>query len=255
MDYHRIIISSMTKMPSNKIFIFVLCPPHQGSTIIIKLLDSSEHTTSFIGTAGNGEGQWLLKMHGDKHYEDSRWDPNYEMDMKIVKDCYDRYWDKTKNICIEKSPPTICRAKMFEEYFSKFGKVYFIISIRNPYSTRGKDSAGNWIKFARYQKQNIETLNNVIITNYEEICSNTDKVIAKIVRSIPELGSLKNIENKNVHIGASYKVNFSRNLPKSDRSKKISANTLDRLIGVKRKNILLKKNEDIMDYFGYKIIN
>ena len=53
------------------IYIFVLCPPFQGSTIITKLLDSSEFTSSFIDTSDwAGEGQ---KFINDPLYEENKW--------------------------------------------------------------------------------------------------------------------------------------------------------------------------------------
>ena len=115
----------------NKIFIFILCPPFQGSTILYKLISSSPHATSLINNGnGNGEGQWLLEKDGYKIYKNRRWNKDFTLNMKRVKNCYDKYWNHTKKIYVEKSPPNILRAKQYENYFSKFGKVYFVVSIK-----------------------------------------------------------------------------------------------------------------------------
>ena len=145
----------------------------------------------------------------------------------MVNNVFNIYLDKKKEIYIEKSPPTICRAKMFEEYFSKLGKVYFIISIRNPYSTRY--NANQWIKFAKYQKHNIENLKNTIVINYEDFCNDIDNIKSKIINEIPELGNL--IYNE-VH------------------SKRV-----DLIIDKEKKTKILKKNKKLLKFFGYNIIS
>ncbi len=212
----------------NKIYIFVLCPPFQGSTIIVELLNSSNKVTSFLNSpTKSGESQWLYKKHGDKQYIKNRWNPEYKLDMNMVNNVFNFYLNKKKEIYVEKSPPTICRAKMFEEYFSKLGKVYFIISIRNPYSTRY--NANQWVKFAKYQKFNIENLKNTIVINYEDFCNDIDKVKSKIINEIPELGDL--IYNE-VH------------------SKRV-----DLIIEKEKKNKILKKNKKLLKFFGYNIIS
>ena len=57
-------------------YIFVLCPPYQGSTIITNLLNNSPTTSTFIDTnMWAGGSQWYYKKHGDDKYERNRWDP------------------------------------------------------------------------------------------------------------------------------------------------------------------------------------
>jgi hypothetical protein len=222
-----------------KKFIFVLCPPFQGSTLLINLLDSSEKTTSFTHATWAGEGHWLLRTNGDTNYENNRWDPDYELDMNLVKNCYDKYWNHSKNIYIEKSPPSICRAKMFEDYFSKFGEVYFIISIRDPYASTWHENS-DWIECAKYQKHNIETLKNTIVTSYEELCLDIDNIITKIKEKIPELSDIKNQLNKNLI---------------TERAEKINDSKIGRIIDKENKNKILKNNIDLMKYFNYKFID
>jgi hypothetical protein len=157
--------------------------------------------------------------------------------MNKVKEIYYNYWDHIKSIYVEKSPPLICRAKMFEDYFKQFGEVYFIISIRSPYSTNHY-STEDWIKFAEYQKNNIETLENCIVTSYEELCLSTNKVIEKIKNIIPELSDIKNQQS---------------NYIKTERGNPINKNNVDRVIN---KNYeCLKNHKELMDFFGYEILD
>jgi hypothetical protein len=222
-----------------KKYIFVLCPPYQGSTIIVNLLNSSKNVSTLLDCkTWAGESQWLYKKHGDKDYEKNRWDPDYKLNMKLVDKVFNIYFNKNKEIWVEKSPPSICRAKMFQDYFSKLGEVYFIISIRNPYSTEPY-GADEWIKFAQYQKYNLEHLNNVISISYEECCNDIEKVISKITNKIPELGKIFN-------------NNHQKN--NNERGNLIHSNKVDRVIDKEKKNKILKKNIDLVKYFGYNII-
>ena len=224
-----------------KKYIFILSPPYQGSTILYSLLDSSHYTTSFLEVKNiwAGESQWLLKKNGDTNYEKSRWDPNYNLNMNLFNKLFIKYLDPNKKIYVEKSPPTICRAKKYEEYFSKLGEVYFIINIRNPYSVKKKINIEKWISFAKIQKKNIETLNNIIVTSYEEVVNNLDNVIAKIKNKIPELNDITNRYNKNIP---------------GERGEKINKKYINRIIDKESKNKILKQNIDLLNFFFYKII-
>ncbi len=220
-----------------KIYIFVLCPPLHGSTIITNLLNSSLNVSSFIdfNDTWAGESQWYYKKM-DLNYENNRWDPNYKLDMNMVNRVFNEYLDNNKKIWVEKSPPIICRAKMYEDYFSKLGKVYFIISIRNPYSVNS--TASEWIKYSEYQKWNIENLQNTIILNYEEICTNLDNVINKIKNKIPELGDIYS------------KSHISKN---NERFQIIHQDKVNRILNKDDKNILLKDHIELLEFFNYKI--
>lgn len=220
-----------------KKYIFVLCPPYQGSTIIVNLLDSSKQVSTMLSYDTVGESQWLIKNHGDEMYEPNRWDPTYNTSISIIKNILDTHLDNNKSVFVEKSPPNICRAKKIQEYFSEFGEVYFIISIRCPYST--KYSAEKWVKYAEYQKNNIEELDNIIVTSYESICQNLDGFISKIKEKIPELNDIRNRDNKNVN---------------NERGKQIHSGYINRIINKQEKNTVLKNHVDLLHFFGYKLI-
>jgi hypothetical protein len=222
-----------------KKYIFVLCPPFQGSTIIVNLLNSSKNVSTFLDCkTWAGESQKLYKKHGDKDYEKNKWDPDYKLNMELVDKVFNIYLNKNKEIWVEKSPPSICRAKMFQDYFSKLGEVFFIISIRNPYSARS--GAGLWIQYAQYQKYNLENLNNVISVSYEECCNDIEKFISKITNKIPELGEIFNNSHQTFN---------------NERGNLIHSNKVDRVIDKEEKNKILKKNIDLVEYFGYNIID
>jgi hypothetical protein len=222
-----------------KKYIFVLCPPYQGSTIITNLINNDQ-VSSFNNISKNFESQWVYEKHGCVEYVLNRWDPNYNMDMKCIDEVFKTYLDGDKNIYLEKSPPTICRAKIFEEHFSKLGDVYFIISIRNPYSTNY--NATKWLIHAEQQRYNINNLKNVIVTSYEDCCLDIDLLMSKVLCMIPEL--------KHINNGTKPK----NTLKKYERHAKIHTDKVDRIIDKDEKNIILKNNVELLNYFGYKLI-
>ena len=221
----------------NKKFIFILCPPYQGSTIIVSLLDSSKNTSSFMNTkAWAGESISLLNNAKDMRL--LAWNNKNKFNMSLIKQQMNQYLDKKKKIYIDKNPSFINQAQLLETYFSKYGKVYFIISIRNPYST--KYSAKNWVKYAKYQKTNIDTLNNTIITSYEMMCNDLPKVISRLKKKFPELSDISNLEK-------------TKNKNKNERYQQINSKKVNRVTDKSEKNKILLKHKNLMDYFGYKI--
>lgn len=226
---------------SPKIYIFVLCPPFQGSSIILNLLSSSPNTSTLLGVNGTwaGESQWLYKYNGDDKYLENRNNPEYKLDMKVINNIFDKYYDNNKYIYVEKSPSLVLRAKDIQDYFSKLGDVYFIISIRNPYSTN--IDINKWVLYAKCQKNNIKNLENIIVTNYEELCLNTEKVIKRILDKIPLLENLSSIDN-----------NYYNS---NERFLKIHTDKVNRIINKKSKNKILKNNLDLLKFFGYKYLS
>ena len=229
----------------NKSYIFVLVPPRQGSTVLYELIASSNQTTSFLSEPiWQGEGQTLFKKSSGidtKEYWRNRWDPEYPLNMTAVKQCYDEHWDLRKNIFVEKSPPIISRAKMYQDYFSQFGCVYFVISIRNPYGMREGLNMSPWIEYAEFQRKNIQTLSNVVITDYAELCNNVSQVSNKIIEAIPQLECLS-IANS---VKKGHDPHHTHGIVLQDKA--------NRMINVENRTKALNKSEELMNFFGFQL--
>ena len=124
----------------------------------------------------------------------------------------------------------LSKTSSFEEFFE--------VLIRNPYSTGHYDS-DTWVKYAQYQKYNIENLNNTICISYEECCTDLEKVISKITKKIPGVGKIFNNDNPKIN---------------NERGNMIHTNKVNRVINKESKNEILKGNVDLVEYFGYSII-
>ena len=222
-------------------YIFILCPPLQGSTVLYRLISTSKKVTTFLPLANRpnmwmGEGAGLFEPIYPE-YVPQRWDPNYPLNMSKVGELYHKYWDSSKPIKCDKTPPTICRAKMFEDYFSQLGEVYFITQIRNPFYVGY--SAETWDKYAEFQKWNIENLKNVIHVTYEDLCSNTDETVSRILEKYPFLESF-NLDDVIQPWGG-------------ERGGKIK-NSNTQLRDVESKINYFTNNNYLLKYFDYNII-
>lgn len=224
----------------NRKFIFILCPPFQGSTIIVNLLDSSKMTSSFINTKA-WAGESITLLQNKKKMRKKAWNKSNKFDFSLIKQKMDEHLDPSKKIFVEKSPPFINQAQLIQKYFSRYGEVYFIISIRNPYSAT--NSPTNWVKYAKYQKHNIETLNNTYVTSYEKLCNNLPRVIYDLKKKFPQMYDIKNQSLSQKHN------------KKNERYQQIHSDKVNRVINRSEKTRVLIKHKKLMDYFGYKILH
>ena len=103
------------------------------------------------------------------------------------------------------------------------------------------------LKCLRYQKENRENEKNILFLSYEDLCDKKDDSIKKIQEFIPELGSI-NIDREfsahNFKTGGKMRI---QNL-NDEKISKLSSEQI-RVI-----NSFFKKEEDLLTYFGYTLI-
>jgi len=234
-----------------KKYLFVLCPPFNGSTVLYKIINSSRATSTFLGRTFNNKGNYVIPK-GEGHtlllknipiYSQHRHDPNFKLPMKLLKERYDEHWNLDKPILCDKSPPFVHFAHQIESYFEQFGDVYFICMIRSPYSSRWIKSAP-WTLFAKEQRHNIETLKRVIYFRYEDLVSKPHKVKQQIVSFLPELHDI----DMKAHEVPGLK-------PNEERNRELNTETRDRIEHQEEKNRYLKDIPEELDFFGYPFVH
>lgn len=231
-------------------YLFVLCPPYSGSTVLWKLLATSPNISAF-----QEEGQFLNSVREIMRTEP--WNPDRRLPWDTIKSKWDEVWDQSKPILLEKSPPNLSRAFEIEKVFVPS---YFIAMIQNPYAhcqglirrgsslAEGVEGAANfWVKCAQYQKKNIQGLNRVIHFTYETFTGNPLLIREKIINFIPELQQLDTgtlISAQSV-LGSGPKkiVNLSQ--------VKIDLLSPSDILAI---NSILKEFSDLMEFFGYDYI-
>lgn len=232
---------------SNK-YLFVLCPPYSGSTVLWKLLSTSPNVSSLLW---EGQGRDSVAHIMKKE----RWNPNYRMPWQYVRRKWEEEYDLSKPILLDKSPAFIIRAQELKEHFDN---PYFIIMIRCPYAYcegayRRKagtlvEVAMRWIEMAQYQIQNIRSLDNSIFFSYEQFTDNILDIRDQIINFMPEIESLDisrdfqarsifGIEPRPIENMNNYKI------------QQLSSNDIEII------NSVLSRHETILSYFGYDLIS
>ena len=217
-------------------YLFVLCPPRQGSTVLYKLLWTSPNVSTLFGKSEwVGEGQFAP---GAKKFFADQWSEH--INWPGVKRAWDKHWDLSKLIQCEKSPSNICRGKTIEKFFGQFAPVYFICMVRNPYARKTVD---RWIHGAKYQRKNMEELNNVFRLTYEQLTDDLPGTIERLLRFLPQLKKLDpNIKG----VPGIQDVKRNRRIHNMN-----PANTAEE---IKRKNRVLSKHVDLLKFHGYELL-
>ena len=191
----------------NKIYIFILCPPFCGSTILLKILNSSPEISTFLGKemqlemdgkqqtvfVHKGEGQFLYEIYAKNgkglEYSSNRHNSEYKLPLKEMETIWKQHWDLDKPILCDKSPPFVHFAKQIETFYGA-ENTRFIIMNRSPYSCRWshyEELEPNWTKFAYEQKSNLTELTNTLYLSYESLVIEPELTKCRILDFIPEL--------------------------------------------------------------------
>ena len=233
-------------------YLFILSPPFCGSTLLTEILSTSKNV-SCNNNIGLKEGQHLPETH-KLLFTDNRWDINKEIDWFKVKHIWHKYWDRSKEILVEKSPPNICRAEKIDKVFEN--SVYICLT-RNPYAqiqsnirrynTDTIDATKKYISYLKYQKHNLKKLEKTILITYEELTNSPLKTKEKISNFLPQLNDIKVDIKFNAHNVLEKNEMKITNLNKESIAS-LSKNQIDSI------NTVLKKEKDLISFFNYSIL-
>lgn len=228
-------------------FLFVLCPPYSGSTVLWKILQTSPHISALPK-----EGQFLEPV---KHImRDNPYNIQKKMPWDLIQSAWETYWDIDKSILLEKSPPNLIRALEIEQHFQES---YFVAMIRNPYaSCEGiyrrnhkflEESVKFWIKCAEHQVNNIKNIRNITYFTYEDLTDSPEKIRKQLLEFMPDLETLDINVAMRVHSILGRQARKIENLNRH----KINNLTDKDLSTI---NDILKDHKELMSFFGYQYI-
>ena len=233
-------------------FLFILSPPFCGSTLLSQIISSSKNV-SVNNILGTREGQTLPKVNKLIFYNSRKWDESYSVDWNFVKNEWEKYWDLSLPILVEKSPPNLVRANDISNCFKPS---FFIVFYRNPYAhceslirrkinnpTKAAEFA---LKCLTFQKQNIDELDNAIGVSYEELTNDISKTTQSLIEIFPELADINYNQEFSAHNFRNEKMKIT-NL-NSENINRLSKEQINEI------NIIFKNKKSILDYFDYKII-
>lgn len=229
-------------------YLFVLCPPYSGSTVLWKLLSTSENVSSLPL-----EGQFLPELK--KLMRDKPWDASHTLPWPEIKRVWESYWDRNKPVLLEKSPPNLIRTK---DILAHFQPVKFIIMVRNPYAQcEGLIRRNNWkvtraanfsMMCLRTQLENARELDDAQVLTYESLVQDPAQACEQLATFMPALGDMDSTASFKVH-----SIDGTLDRPITDlNAKKIASLPADTIASMN--DIFFQHRETIEDW-GYNLLN
>ena len=215
-------------------------------------LISTSKAVSVNNSFGTREGQTLPKVRKIM-FNDNRWNEDIDFNWKIIKCQWLKYWDITRPILLEKSPPNIIRAQSLRKVFNPS---FFIVFYRNPYAhceslmRRENYTASSAAEFAiqclKYQMENILHLPNHIQVSYEHLVDTPEETIQRIQNFVPELKDLNHLQSFSAH-------NY---MSKSMGIENLNTDKINKLAekDIKAINQVFSKNLDVLNFFEYDLV-
>ena len=233
-------------------FLFILTPPYCGSTLLNQILSTSDNL-SCNNHLGVREGQLLPELK-DMMFYNKGWHNDVSYSWEKIKKIWMKYWDQRKYILMEQSDTNIMRVP---EIKNVFDNIFFLGMVRNPYAhvegliRRNGVTTEFASEFAlrclRYQKKNKENEKNSLFISYEDLCDNKDESVEKIKEFIPELGTIDSDIKFSAH---NFKTKGKMKIQNLN-DEKINKLSSDQ---IKIINSYFKREEVLLKYFGYSII-
>ena len=227
-------------------YVFILCPPFSGSTILWQLIGTSD-AVSLLPM----EGQLIAEVK--EVMRRKPWNIQTELPWKEIKAVWDRYWDQTKPFLVEKSPPHLIRANQIVEHFAP---VSFLIMVRNPYAhceslirrrAEPARAAMFSVRCLRQQAENAQTLRHALAFRYEDLVGDAEGVCRRIRDFLPGIGELDHTRPFTSHSMDGVLTRSIVNL----NERKIAKLSDDAVEAI---NSVLSTSTDAMNYWGYKMI-
>jgi hypothetical protein len=103
-------------------YLFILSAPYSGSTVLWRLLQTSSQVSALPD-----EGQKLPELR--TMMRDKPWDPKTCFDWDLIYHTWHSYWDSSKAVLLEKSPPHLCRVATLQAHFQP---ARYILLLRDP---------------------------------------------------------------------------------------------------------------------------
>jgi hypothetical protein len=228
-------------------YLFVLCPPYSGSTLLWKLLATSENVSALPD-----EGQFLPEL--ENLMREKPWNAHHVLPWAQIKSVWDSYWDLTKPVLLEKSPPNIIRTR---EILAHFKPVKFVVMVRNPYAqSEGLIRRNNWtVKFAanfavrclRTQRDNANNLDDTLVLTYESLVQDPARACQDLATFMPELGAMQHDASFEVH-----SVDGTLNRPITDLNTRKIASLGAETIALM--NEVFVQHQDTLAAWGYELL-
>ncbi len=240
-------------------FVFVMAPPYSGSTVLFRLIETSAQVSALPG-----EGQFIAETKEAMRADP--WNAEAALPWPDIRAGWEAYWDLSKPLLLEKSPPNMIRSSAIG---AAFDPAYFIVLMREPYAhieglarrahvppmglprnagraQRIARAAELWLGFAQTQKETIDKRQHVSWLTYEDLCHEPERIANQLAAFLPELGELKIDARFGVH---SVSGTAARTLSDMNEPKRRLLSSADFEII----NDVLGAHKDVLACFGYSL--
>ena len=233
-------------------FLFILCPPYAGSSLLHEIICSSPQVSP-TNIFGMREGQALPEIRQMVDYR-RRWEENRDYPWPAIKMVWLQYWDTSKPVLLDKSPPNLVHAESIQEHFKP---AWFIVMTRDPYAhcegmmrrdqVATEAAARFSIKCLRHQKQNAERLERNCLIRYEELVLDPQAIKRKLEQFMPELEAVVMDKPFTAH------NHKSQRLPVTDfNAESIARLTAEQILSLNR---VFAEEPELLAYFGYELLS
>ena len=238
-------------------YLFLIVPPYHGSTALEYLTASSPAVSTMCDTTRGStnycEGTWKLIRSRMIASSKRRWDENQPKNWVRVIRFYERFWNTTKCILVDKSPPNLVKAPRIARQLQKAGKsAAFIFMTRSPcfmgeqeHRLMRTNLDRDKIQMATH-KELVESGVPVIHIRYEDFYQSIDAVMTRLLKWMPCLESM-NPYHKMKHLEKALqkgKTKRGRSLPLAEYINQSSLPTPHTAVDTDYKEFL--------EYFGYR---
>jgi len=228
-------------------YLFVLCPPYSGSTVLWKLLSTSGNVSALPD-----EGQFLPELK--EIMRERPWDSGHTLPWPEIKRVWESYWDRDKPVWLEKSPPNLIRTR---DILAHFQPAKFVIMVRNPYAqSEGLMRRNNWtaakaanfsLMCLRRQRENARELENATVLTYESLVRDPAGACAQLAGFMPELNDMDATASFEVH-----SIDGTVDRPLTDlNAKKIAALGRDTIAVL---NGIFQPQRATLEAWGYQLL-
>lgn len=137
------------------------------------------------------------------------WNPHTRFDWPLIAKTWRQYWDLSRPVLLEKSPPHLCR---YADLDACFSPSHYLLLLRDPlaicealYRRNGlpyAQGAARWLDWLRLHLECREHLRNTLVVYYEDMTDAPNESFAAIARWMPELADINHalpVEAHSVH--------------------------------------------------------
>ncbi|MFK7831541.1 MAG: sulfotransferase [Congregibacter sp.] len=186
-------------MNNSSKYLFILSPPYSGSTVLWQVLQTSSSVSALPD-----EGQKLPELAQMMRREP--WNPATPFDWPLIYQTWRRYWDLSRPILLEKSPPHLCRYAALDACFKPAN---YLLLLRDPIATcealhrrnslSYTSAARRWLDWLRLHIQSREHLANTLIVYYEDMTDDPTGTFTAIADWMPELADVDHTASVEAH--------------------------------------------------------